>query len=31
LTRMGLEQPRRIADRIAALVLRAALAQTMHS
>src|SRR5262249_48033650 len=31
LKRMDLAQPRRIADRIAALVLRGALAQTLHS
>jgi hypothetical protein len=31
LKRMDLSQPRRIADRIAALVLRGALAQTLHA
>jgi hypothetical protein len=31
LKRMDLAQPRRIADRLAALVLRGALAQTLHS
>jgi hypothetical protein len=31
LKRMGLERPRPIADRIAALVLRGALAHTLHS
>ena len=31
LKRMDLAQPRRVADRIAALVLRGALAQTLHS
>jgi hypothetical protein len=31
LKRMDLARPRRVADRIAALVLRGALAQTLHS